>query len=236
MNELLVVVLAGLSIGVFGSFHCAGMCGPLALSLPINQFNERYKTGAVLLYNLGRAITYSIIGLVFGLLGTSFELFKMQQYLSIFAGVFILFLLFFSSSIFANWSPLTTYSLQVKKRLSAFLKNDKTIMSYLSIGILNGLLPCGLVYVAVAAAVASGGILHSGLLMFSFGIGTIPMMGFTMIFGKYMSGTLKNRLNKISPFLIGMVAILLILRGLNLGIPYMSPKEEGHRKTCCHAQ
>ena len=234
INELAVIIASGFSIGIIGSFHCVGMCGPIALSLPVHQYSNSKKILAIFLYNIGRASTYALMGLIFGILGQSFQLFKIQQYTSIVAGVFILSILLFSSLSQFNISFISSFSLKIKNKLGTLLKRDKTIPSYFAIGLVNGFLPCGLVYVAIATAVAAGTMLKSSLLMFAFGLGTIPVMAFTMYLGKFISISFKNKLNKLTPYIIGVVAILLILRGLNLGIPYISPKQVGQHKTCCH--
>jgi sulfite exporter TauE/SafE len=234
MDEVLLVLITGFTIGVFGSFHCVGMCGPLALSLPIHQLTIFNKSMAIGLYNLGRSFSYASMGIVFGLLGMSFSLFKLQQWLSIGAGSVILLFLLMNYLGSYRVNIFSQLSHQVKTKLSDYLQADKTPSTYFSIGIVNGFLPCGLVYVAIVTAIATGTILKSSLTMFAFGIGTIPIMALTMIFGKFVSINLRNKLNKMTPYLIMCVAILLILRGLNLGIPFISPLLENDKMNCCH--
>ena len=234
MDEVLLVLITGFTIGVFGSFHCVGMCGPLALSLPIHQLTIFNKSMAIGLYNLGRSFSYASMGIVFGLLGMSFSLFKLQQWLSIGAGSVILLFLIMNYLGSYRVNVFSQLSHQVKSKLSDYLQTDKTPSTYFSIGMVNGFLPCGLVYVAIVTAIATGTILKSSLTMFAFGIGTIPIMALTMIFGKFVSINLRNKLNKMTPYLIMCVAILLILRGLNLGIPFISPLLENDKMNCCH--
>ena len=234
MDEVLLVLITGFTIGVFGSFHCVGMCGPLALSLPIHQLTIFNKSMAIGLYNLGRSFSYASMGIVFGLLGMSFSLFKLQQWLSIGAGSVILLFLIMNYLGSYRVNIFSQLSHQVKSKLSDYLQTDKTPSTYFSIGMVNGFLPCGLVYVAIVTAIATGTILKSSLTMFAFGIGTIPIMALTMIFGKFVSINLRNKLNKMTPYLIMCVAILLILRGLNLGNPFISPLLENDKMNCCH--
>lgn len=234
MDGFILVIVSGFMIGILGSFHCVGMCGPLALSLPIHQLSTFNKSIAISLYNLGRSLSYLLMGIVFGLLGMSFSLFKLQQWLSIGAGSVILIFLIFNQFGSYKINVFSQLSQSVKTKLSEYLRVEKTPSSYLSIGIVNGFLPCGLVYVAIAAAVASGSVLKSGITMFAFGMGTIPIMVLTMVFGKFVSISLRNKLNKITPYLIMCLAILLILRGLNLGIPFISPLLENGKMNCCH--
>jgi len=234
MNNHVLIFISGATIGILGGFHCVGMCGPIALSLPIHQLSNTKKTGAILLYNLGRSLSYATMGLVFGIIGQTFSLFKFQQGLSILAGCFILALLLLTQfNVHPRWG-FSKWTAFVKKSLSQLLQTEKKTTTYLGIGVLNGLLPCGLVYMAIAAAVATGTMMQSSVLMFAFGIGTMPIMIATMIFGKYVTQPIRAQLFKLTPYFIAGVAILLILRGLNLGIPYVSPKHDATHHSCCH--
>jgi len=234
MSEILLIIISGFSIGLLGSFHCVGMCGPLALSLPVQGFSNSYKSIAITLYNAGRSFSYFAIGIMFGIVGQSFSIFKLQQFLSIFAGVFILVVLLFNFYGKNKSQVLSRFTEIIKTKLGQLLKSDKTIGTYLSLGMVNGFLPCGLVYIAVASAMATGDFLKSGLLMFAFGLGTIPLMALTMVFGKYISLNFRRRLNKFTPYFITGVAVLLILRGSNLGVPYISPIQQEHQIPYCH--
>lgn len=234
MNKIFLIFLSGFSIGIVGSFHCVGMCGPLALSLPIHNLNHTDKVISVLLYNLGRAISYAIMGVVFGIIGQSFVLFNLQQALSIITGSFILVVLLANRFGIGQTNLISKFTLQIKRRLSYYLKSKKKTITYLGIGMLNGFLPCGLVYIAISAAILSGGALSGGLLMFAFGVGTLPLMALTMALGKFISLKFRNKINKLTPYMIMCVAILLIIRGLNLGIPYVSPTHTVNHVSCCH--
>lgn len=236
MNLGDIAIFAGFGIGVLGSFHCVGMCGPIALALPVQGKTGFQKAMAILLYNLGRAITYASMGLVFGLLGSSFSLFGLQQWVSIIAGAAILILLLSNHMSLVQKTPFGKFNVWVKEQLSVFLRKDKTPGAYLSIGFLNGFLPCGLVYVAIASSLATGSAVSGALLMFGFGLGTIPVMASLMAFGKFISLRVRSWMNQAVPYMIGVMAILLILRGLNLGIPYLSPSynaEDECVENCC---
>lgn len=236
MNLGDIAIFAGFGIGVLGSFHCVGMCGPIALALPVQGKTGFQKAIAILLYNLGRALTYASMGLVFGLLGSSFSLFGLQQWVSIIAGSAILILLISNHMSLVQKTPFGKFNVWVKDQLGTFLKKDKTPAAYLSIGFLNGFLPCGLVYVAIASSLATGSAVSGALLMFGFGLGTIPVMASLMAFGKFISLRVRSLMNQAVPYMIGVMAILLILRGLNLGIPYLSPSynaEDECVENCC---
>jgi uncharacterized protein len=239
MSSILFAVITGLSIGALGSFHCIGMCGPIALTLPVHGQTGWYKTGSILLYNTGRAVSYAMMGFVFGFLGSGFGIFGLQQFLSVFAGSIILLLLIFNRLSPVQNALFSKVNQSVKVKLGKYLQGDKTLFSYFSIGLLNGYLPCGLVYVAIASSLALGNPAEGALLMFAFGLGTLPVMASLMVFGKFISQKARATINRMVPYIIGIMAILLILRGLNLGIPYLSPlynAEEEKVEKCCGKQ
>lgn len=239
MNSLLLIAASGFGIGLLGSFHCIGMCGPIALALPIHQLDKTEKSIAILLYNIGRAFTYAFLGVLVGVVGQSISFFGFQQWLSIIAGLLIL--TFLLAPYLPNLPPSSVrnkWNEQLKKSLSNYLSAPKNVFTYAIIGMINGLLPCGLVYVALASAIAVGSLYGSSLLMFSFGIGTIPIMASLMVFGKYISPKLRVTLNKAVPYFVLIMAILLITRGMGLGIPYVSPALDSSNGkcavSCCH--
>ncbi len=214
-------------IGFIGSFHCIGMCGPIALSLPY-QDTTKIKTAVnVLLYNFGRISTYALIGLVFGLIGKSIAIAGFQQILSIAIGVLMLLAAFSIINIerqFVKIPFLETFFKKVRQELGRLLaqKSQKSSTLWV-VGFLNGFLPCGLVYLGVVGAIATGDILKGSLYMAIFGIGTLPTMLSVALIGNLISLKFRKNIQKIIPFLLFAVAILFILRGLNLNIPYLSP-------------
>ena len=219
-------LLAAISLGFLGSFHCLGMCGPIALALPIGKLSNPKKIAGVFLYNFGRVLTYATFGLIFGALGKTFALFGYQQLLSISLGVIILLGLFLPSSIFSK--------IKINSKIYNLLNKLKTALSQLFsregkkslffIGLLNGLLPCGMVYMAIAGAVASSDLFKGALFMAFFGLGTVPMMFLIPFAGNQISISFRNKIRKAVPLMVGLMAVVLILRGLNLGIPYVSPE------------
>lgn len=228
-------LLSGAALGILGSLHCVGMCGPLALALPVHHKATVQKYTSIFLYNLGRAITYALMGVAFGILGKSFSVFQTQQAISVVAGILMLILVLYSFLWHKNVVLFPRWEQGIRKALQHVLQGEKHTYHFLLIGLLNGFLPCGLVYIALAASIAAGSVAYSSLYMFVFGVSTFPVMISIMLLGKFISISLRNKLNKAMPYMLGLVAILLILRGLNLGIPYISPKDEGHKKTCCHS-
>ncbi len=219
-------------LGFVGSAHCAGMCWPLALALP-QTGNSRAKFFAGrLAYNLGRLITYCALGLVFGLFGKTFLLAGLQQILSIALGVALLAGLLLSRRL-ALWKPVTLLVNQLKAKMSGLLR-CRSFSALTVLGLLNGLLPCGLVYVAGAGAAATSGAVSGILFMAAFGAGTLPMMLALSLSGKLVPCSLRLRLLKAVPVSVCVLAALLILRGLALGIPHLSPDLSSAPTGCCH--
>lgn len=213
-------------LGLLGSFHCVGMCGPIALMLPLDRHNPYRKAFQVSLYHLGRILTYALIGLVFGLIGESIALFGFQQQLSIIIGVLMLASLLLSESILGKLQvtkPLYKVVGKLKSELGASLKK-KELDTFFYLGFLNGFLPCGLVYMAVFGSVAIAGLAESSLYMVFFGLGTIPLMSVVIYAKSWLQRVLKFNPKRLIPIAIAIIGILFVLRGLGLGIPYVSPK------------
>jgi sulfite exporter TauE/SafE len=218
-------------LGLVGSLHCAGMCGPLALALPPAGKTATGHAAGRLAYNGGRIVTYCALGLLFGLLGKTLLLAGVQRWLSIALGVALLVGLFASRKL-ALWRPMASLVERVKARMS-FLLRRRSWAALFGLGLLNGLLPCGLVYVAGAGATATGSLVHGAIYMAAFGFGTIPMMLALSLSGRLIPFSLRLRLLKVVPVAVFLLASLLILRGMGLGIPYVSPTLSGGGASCC---
>jgi uncharacterized protein len=212
--------------GLFGSFHCVGMCGAIALSIPMNISTRIALIKDTFLYNLGRVAMYSIIGLFSGLFGRTFVELGYQQWLSLVIGAVII-LAFIVPSKFqdrlSNYIGLTFLQKKVRKQFGKLI-NKPTPLNLLFTGILNGMLPCGFVYIALAGAILTGSVVDSALYMAVFGLGTIPMMALTTLSGNLITIKFRNKIKSVKPYLALVVAFLFIIRGLALGIPYLSPK------------
>ncbi len=219
------MIFAGFILGLLGSFHCVGMCGPIAFMLPVDHHNPAKKITQITIYHIGRLLAYSSIGLVFGLLGKSFYIFGMQQQLSIFTGVLMIIVVVIPYQIFNKYNfskPVFKLISKVKSSLGAALKK-KTTDTFLTIGFLNGFLPCGLVYMGVFGAISQNSLWQSALYMALFGLGTIPLMTAAIYLGNFLSGKSKQHIRKAVPVFVVIIGVLFILRGLGLGIPYLSP-------------
>ncbi|MGB1032701.1 MAG: sulfite exporter TauE/SafE family protein, partial [Flavobacteriales bacterium] len=188
------------------------------------------------LYNLGRILVYVIIGGVFGLFGKGLALAGVQQYLSLILGFLIVVGVFvptLSRKFKSVNSPVFKWIGQLK---SSFHKQfgKKTYKSIFVLGLLNGLLPCGLVYMAVAGAIVASSIQMGMLYMFLFGIGTLPVMFALPYFGQMITLNYRAQLRKVIPVFAVVFGVLLMLRGANLGIPLVSPKISNGTMNCCH--
>lgn len=218
--------LTAISIGLMGSLHCVGMCGPIAMAVPLTSKNEGYRWLGSINYLLGKAITYSLLGLFSGAFAKMLMLAGFQRYVSLFTGLLIL-LIFIIQKVGNGKTGLERLNYQwvgiLKQQFNKFLQ-EKNLTSAFLIGLINGVLPCGLVYIALAGAVGAGGWWQSMLYMFLFGVATMPLMFALMIFKSKMSLTFRALFQKVVPTFTIILAVLLIVRGLNLGIPYFSPK------------
>ncbi len=220
------MLLTALVFGLLGSFHCVGMCGPIAFLLPVDRSSTRKKAFQIFLYHFGRLLAYSSIGFLFGWIGKSLNLFGMQQQLSIAIGLLMIAVVFIPIKIFNKYNfskPLFKLVSRVKSALGKELKK-KTPDTFLTIGFLNGFLPCGLVYMAVFGAIASESALQGSLYMAMFGVGTIPLMTSAIYLGNFLSGKVRQHIRKTIPVFVVMIGCLFVLRGMGLGIPYISPK------------
>jgi len=217
-------LIAGLTFGLISSLHCVGMCGPLSLALPIQYLYKSQRILALFLYQIGRIATYSSLGLLFGLAGHKVYLAGFQQWFSAGMGVLILFLLAQYWIFRRRLQPgfLTRFYVAVQKLMMAILKG-RGITPFLFFGMANGFLPCGMVYIALAGALITTQVQQSVLFMAMFGMGTMPAMVVVSFFGQFFGVRLRNSFRRIVPLLMSVVALLLIMRGMNLGIPFISP-------------
>ena len=235
------MIYSGFILGLIGSLHCVGMCGPIALIIPTSK-NPVLKFVQIITYNFGRVLTYSMFGLVFGLLGETLRLAEIQQYVSIVVGVLIILIVLgtlFSYHKGANKANKIVTSLfnPVKKKLSKLIGKERK--NLLGIGVLNGFLPCGLIYIALSTSLAANSIVESVGFMAAFGAGTIPAMLSVMYFRSLINS--KVNITKVVPYMMLIVGFMLVLRGMNLGIPYLSPSEQKNEQGievlggCCSA-
>lgn len=221
---------AAFFLGLAGSLHCAGMCGPLALAAP----GAKGKPLAVVLgrvaYNVGRVVTYCLLGAAFGLAGRTLTLIGIGRWLSLGAGMAILIVLAVSGrGRFNPW--LARVASWVRSPLGSLLSRRGLTAGFL-LGACNGLLPCGLVYAACASAGATGGLLPGAGHMLMFGLGTIPMMLAIGVFGVKLQLALRLRFQKLIPIGLVALSVLLILRGALSGPSTAGPANRPHCPLC----
>jgi len=201
------------------------MCGPIAMMLPVDRTNETKKVTQIITYHIGKLTAYGILGLVFGLLGRSFYLAGMQQQLSIIVGVLMILVAVIPEKVFAKYNfskPVYRLITKVKSSLGQQFKS-KSYKSLFTIGLLNGFLPCGMVYVALFGAIAMQNVSLGIGYMLLFGLGTIPMMVAVIYASGLISFSFRGTIQKAIPLVAVIIGMLFIVRGLGLDIPYLSP-------------
>lgn len=211
--------------GLISSFHCIGMCGPIAMMLPVDRTNQAKKVTQIITYHLGRLTAYGTIGFIFGLVGKGFFMAGLQQKLSIFIGLTMIIIVLTPDKLFAQYNfskPVFKIISKIKTALGSQFKN-KSYRSLFTIGLLNGFLPCGMVYVALFGAIAMQSESLGVLYMILFGLGTVPMMSSVVYINSFLTVPIRNSIQKTIPYVAVVIGVLFILRGLGLGIPYISP-------------
>lgn len=212
--------------GLISSFHCVGMCGPIAMLLPVDHSNQGKKASQIITYHLGRLTAYGIMGLLFGLIGKGFFIAGIQQNLSIAIGVVMILIVLLPEKVFAKYNfskPIYHFISSLKQTLGNQFKK-KTYKSIYTIGLLNGFLPCGMVYVALFGAIAMQSPENGMVYMVLFGLGTVPLMSLVVYLNSFLTLKVRGRIQKVIPYFAVLIGVLFILRGLGLGIPYVSPK------------
>lgn len=236
MNDLYI---AAFMTGLIGSLHCIGMCGPIAVALPLGNKSWFHKFFGSLVYNSGRILSYAILGIVFGLLGQGIEMAGLQKWASILLGIALILSVIFPV-LFKGTDKIDRFFYKYAgKLIGKFRKlfSISSLPSLWTIGFLNGFLPCGLVYVAIAGAINTNNILNGAFYMIIFGLGTIPIMATIPIVGNLVGTNIRKKFKGVISGFIIVLGILFILRGLSLGIPYISPGEkmlQPHEKMMMH--
>lgn len=219
------MLVTALLLGLLGSFHCVGMCGPIAFLLPLHRSNPTQRVVQIIAYHSGRLFMYSLLGLFLGILGERLQLFGFQQQVSITIGVLMILTIIVPMHALGKFNVLKPVYRLVSKLKTAMGGNLKkrTIDGFFTMGLLNGMLPCGLVYMAVLGAIANSNPWNGALYMAFFGLGTVPLMTSAIYLGNFLSTTVKQRVVKAIPVAVVIIGLLFILRGMGLGIPYVSP-------------
>lgn len=221
------MLYTALVLGLLGSFHCIGMCGPIAFVLPVDKKSHSRAFAGSFLYHFGRLLSYGLIGVLFGLLGRGLYLAGFQQRLSILIGIVMILIVLIPTrhlNRFAISRPLYRFIGTVKSKLGLYLKKTSYKALFL-IGFFNGFLPCGLVYMALLGSVSTGNAIDGAVYMVVFGLGTVPLMTAAIYLGNFFKVSVRNRIQRAIPIFVVIIGVLFILRGMGLGIPYISPPD-----------
>ena len=219
------MLLPAFLLGLISSFHCVGMCGPLAIAVPVQHLSPNAKRLAIVLYHLGRILTYTLLGLLFGILGRHLFIGGFQQKASLVLGSIILLVVIYQRLTKKRYNPpFVQYFTERLQEVMRMLWGQHSSFSSFLLGMTNGLLPCGMVYFALAGALSNDTITGSIYFMGLFGVGTLPLMLSVHFLGTgYLTLSFRSKARRLVPVFIGFMGVLLILRGLNLGIPFISP-------------
>lgn len=219
------MLYTALLFGLISSLHCVGMCGPIAMMLPVSRNNPAKKVMQITLYHAGRLTSYATLGFLFGLLGKGLYLAGIQQHISIVVGVLMISIAIIPEKFFARYNfsrPIFKAISKLKSSLGQQFKR-KTPDALFTIGLCNGLLPCGLVYAALFGAIAMQNVGLSMLYMVLYGVGTIPLMSAVVYVSNFLTLPFRNKLQKVVPLVTIVIGILFVLRGMGLDIAYVSP-------------
>ena len=219
-------------IGLFGSVHCIGMCGPLAFAIPVGQHKWWLIVGDKLLYNAGRVISYTFLGFLIGFAGRQFWISGFQQGISLLSGALV---------IMAGLSRIFKLRLYKSNAFSKVISPINRLLNYafdhhaghLVIGVLNGFLPCGFVYLALVGAVNTNSPAMAAQYMFWFGTGTFPLMLIATISSGFIGPVIRRRINRTMPYLMICLGFWFVFRGLYLNIPYLSPAKPESGVSIC---
>lgn len=235
----MIGILAGLTLGLAGSLHCVGMCGPIALALPGKRKLSWPVAGVKMSYQAGRVVSYTALGLIAGYGGEAIVDAGFAQSLSIVAGILMIGTAIIQLVLHKNIVPQRLIDAVLGPLHGLFskaLKGGDNALAHFGIGLVNGLLPCGLVLSALMGAIGTGSALEGALFMTLFGLGTVPLMSAVAILGTNLSCKLRNQLRFATPVIAVIIGIAFILRGMSLDIPFLSPAIEHGKSGCCEIQ
>ncbi len=205
-------LLAALTTGLVGSLHCVGMCGPLAMALPVGRLPRSRRGLGVGTYHLARLTAYAVLGASLGLVGQGLLLLGLQRPISIGAGLFLLIWTLLARGRFGSLHSAKP-TRWIVGPMGKFLQQP-SLQSFATLGFLNGLLPCGFVYLALAGAVTTGTAWRSALYMVIFGIGTVPALLLIRSVPGLFPMRLRRHFTRLMPIMAVCVAVLLLARGL----------------------
>ncbi|WP_138991065.1 sulfite exporter TauE/SafE family protein [Larkinella sp. C7] len=226
-----VWIIAALTTGLVGSLHCVGMCGPLAMALPVGRLPRSQRGLAMGLYHVGRITAYAGLGLLVGTIGQGLLLAGLQRSVSIAAGLFLLLWVLFQHGKLPGLS-LNGGRSWVTRPMSRFLQSP-TLQAFTGLGFLNGLLPCGFLYVALTGAITTGSAVTGAFYMALFGLGTVPALLLVRFVPTFFPANLRRRFSVLMPVITIALAFLLLVRGF---YPSTVIDQTGHEVPICHGK
>lgn len=222
----MIFVWSAISLGLVSNFHCLGMCGPIALAVPVKSHSISSRLASILTYNAGRIFTYALIGGLFGIFGQGIAIAGFQQQLSLILGALIIIsaiaILVDRKTHFLS-KVLPKQAMVLQQKMGNYLRKQGYMNNFI-LGFLNGMLPCGLVYFALIGALSTGSFINGILFMIFFGIGTLPVMVLMPWIKDLLTANFRSKLQKSVPIFLLVFGAILFVRGANLGIPFLSPK------------
>lgn len=218
MTEFLT---ASFAIGLLGSLHCVGMCGGLVTAMGMTRATTWWP--GVIAYQIGRVTTYTALGFIVGLIGSLLNsgwINGIQNSISIVAGVIIILL----ALHIGGWlpDPFSRLSRRIiaitgfSRFINAAATTDNTAPWY-SAGLINGLLPCGLVYAAISLSLTATTVGQGVAGMLLFGLGTVPAMLAVPALMRAVTPAARGRILKTGSVLLIIVGAITLLRGTALG-------------------
>ncbi|EFU69304.1 brp/Blh family beta-carotene 15,15'-monooxygenase [Aliarcobacter butzleri JV22] len=217
-----ISIITIISIAFLGSFgHCVGMCGGIVIAYSStkikNEYSKKTQTFAHLLYSFGRVTTYMILGALFGFVGgvvsfdnlTSGILLLITGVLMVLVGFSLLGKIKFLTILEHSCSKSPLYQKTFKSLLSS-----ESLFSFYLLGMLNGLLPCGFVYVFAITAASTGSLFWGAFVMFIFGLSTIPaLFSLGFFIGLFKQSNLRDLFIKIASILVIIFGIYIAYKG-----------------------
>lgn len=245
------ILISAVLLGLAANLHCIGMCGPISMALPLDRSSNWKILSGALTYHFGRLLTYSLLGAFIGLIGLSITTLGIMQWLSILSGIVLIIFAWrgIFGRIFSRNAAFSGIQMKISRGMGRILKS-RNPAKLLFLGMLNGILPCGMVFAGLLNAMLAGSPVQSALAMLTFGIGTLPALLVVAFAAQKIGTKLRSRFNQVAPYFLTVVGVLVVLRGMNLDIPLISPhiqlteiSSEEHPESpqpevemsCCHS-
>ncbi|MBL7816554.1 MAG: sulfite exporter TauE/SafE family protein [Saprospiraceae bacterium] len=218
------MLYTALILGLVSSLHCVGMCGPIAMMLPYTEGGHSAPSfwnklrGRVfietLTYNIGRIVTYTFLGLLFGFLGRGLAVVGFSQALSVLFGLLFIVVAIKRQGLEQLDAFLNRhFSQRIRGLFAQFMKHRS---GFFALGMLNGLMPCGIVYWAIAASLMTFNPIEGAAYMSLFGLGTMPLMLATVLASRGLHRSAVRRFYRFIPVYQFALGVFLIYRAFSV--------------------